>query len=143
MVLISSYKRKQSSPINYFVFLNRVSIIVIVLLALLLYSHLTDRETPVIGLASYYSDNFEGLETASGEPYDSSKFTAASLDLPFGTRVLVTRLKNDKQVLVRINDRGPYEEGRIIDLSYAAAEKLGMIRKGVARVSLTVLKKKN
>src|SRR5688500_2730559 len=77
------------------------------------------------GGASFYGASFEGRRTASGERFDPDELTAAHPTLPFGTRVRVTNLGNDKTVVVRINDRGPYRRGRIIDVSYRAARKLG------------------
>ena len=91
------------------------------------------------GLASWYGPGFHGRRTASGEIYNMYAFTAAHRTLPLGTYVLVTNLKNGRRVVVRINDRGPFVPGRIIDLSYAAARALGMIRDGVVPVRLTVL----
>lgn len=92
------------------------------------------------GKASYYSDSLAGRSTANGEPYDPKKLTAAHLELPFGTMVRVTRVDNGKQVVVRINDRGPYGgRGRIIDLSRRAAERLDMIRAGVVDVEVEIL----
>lgn len=93
-----------------------------------------------VGIASWYGEPFHGRRTSSGEIYDMHKLTAAHLTLPLGTIVLVTDLETGKSVIVRINDCGPYVEGRIIDLSFAAAEKLGMVRKGLAKVGLKVLK---
>ncbi len=92
-----------------------------------------------VGIASWYGEPFHGRRTSSGEIYDMHKLTAAHLTLPLGTIVLVTNLETGKSVVVRINDCGPYVEGRIIDLSFAAAEKLGMVRKGLAKVGLKVL----
>src|SRR5690349_7395178 len=91
------------------------------------------------GKASFYADKFEGSPTASGEKYKHNKLTAAHKSLPFGTRVKVTNLANNQTVEVVINDRGPYVEGRIIDLSKAAAEKLGFINMGLADVQVDVL----
>lgn len=91
------------------------------------------------GKASFYADKFEGHPTASGEKYKHSKLTAAHKTLPFGTRVKVTNLANSQSVEVVINDRGPYVDGRIIDLSKSAAEKLGFINQGIAEVQLEVL----
>lgn len=91
------------------------------------------------GIASYYADKFEGRTTASGDKYRSSKMTAAHLLLPFGTTVKVTNLKNNKTVEVEINDRGPFVEGRIIDLSKAAAEELNFINDGITEVSIEVV----
>ena len=86
------------------------------------------------GEASYYGAKHQGKRTASGERFDMNQLTAAHRTLPFGTRVRVTNLNNDKSVLVRINDRGPYARRRIIDLSRKAAQQLDMLRSGVAPV---------
>lgn len=86
------------------------------------------------GSASYYSSQHQGKRTASGERFDQNALTAAHRQLPFGTRVKVTNLSNDKSVVVRITDRGPRTRGRLIDLSRAAAEQLGMLRSGSAQV---------
>lgn len=88
------------------------------------------------GTASYYSDVFHGRETASGETYDKWAFTCAHRHLPFGTNLVVTNLVNKKSVFVRVNDRGPFVKGRIIDLSYAAAKKIDMIAAGVVKVKV-------
>ncbi|MFZ6047312.1 septal ring lytic transglycosylase RlpA family protein [Pseudomonas sp. CR3202] len=86
------------------------------------------------GKASYYGAKHHGKRTASGERFNANALTAAHRTLPFGTRVKVTNLNNDRSVVVRINDRGPHTRGRIIDLSRKAAEQLGMLRAGVAPV---------
>ncbi|WP_281347184.1 septal ring lytic transglycosylase RlpA family protein [Thermosulfurimonas marina] len=91
------------------------------------------------GLASWYGPGFHGRRTASGEIYNMYAFTAAHKTLPLGTYVLVTNLKNGRRVVVRINDRGPFVPGRIIDLSYAAARALNMVEDGVVPVRITVL----
>lgn len=91
------------------------------------------------GKASFYADKFEGLPTASGEKYKHNKLTAAHKSLPFGTKVKVTNLANSESVEVVINDRGPYVDGRIIDLSRSAAEQLGFINLGIADVKLEVV----
>jgi len=93
------------------------------------------------GLASWYGgdDGFEGKPTASGEIYDSSKLTAAHRDLPLGTVVAVKNLDNGRTVRVRINDRGPFVHGRVIDLSRAAASDLGLIGPGVGPVRITIV----
>jgi len=91
------------------------------------------------GLASYYADRYQGHKTASGERFDGARLTAAHRTLPFGTRVRVTDLDNGRSVVVRVNDRGPFASGRVIDLSQAAARQLDMLRAGVARVKLEVL----
>lgn len=90
------------------------------------------------GEASYYAAKFQGRRTASGERYDAKKLTAAHRTLPFGTWVTVVNLKNGKRVRVRVNDRGPFTGGRIIDLSRAAAAKIGLIQAGVGRVRIEV-----
>ena len=92
------------------------------------------------GRASYYGAELAGRPTASGERFDPGEMTAAHPSLPFGTRLRVTNLRNGKSVVVRINDRGPFGHGRVLDLSYAAAEVIGMIRRGTARVKMEVLK---
>lgn len=92
------------------------------------------------GTASYYADKFHGKKTASGEIFDQDDFTAAHRTLPFGTKVLVTNLENNKSVIVRINDRGPYKKNRLIDVSRAAAEELEMIKSGIVEVEVKVLK---
>ena len=91
------------------------------------------------GVASFYADKFEGRTTASGEKYKHSKLTAAHKTLPFGTIVKVLNLENQKTVEVKINDRGPFVEGRIIDLSKLAAEQLDIINKGLAKVKIEVI----
>lgn len=91
------------------------------------------------GGASYYGPEFEGRRTASGERYDGEDLTAAHRTLPFGTRVRIVNLENDRTVEVVINDRGPHRKGRIVDLSHRAAELIGLLRAGVARVRLEVI----
>jgi rare lipoprotein A len=91
------------------------------------------------GLASWYGGKFHGRMTSSGEVFDTNTLTAAHRTLPFGTIVKVTNLDNGRSVQVKINDRGPFVDGRIIDLSRAAAEALGMIDSGVAHVSLQIV----
>jgi len=91
------------------------------------------------GEASYYADSLNGNDTASGKPYDKDAFTAAHRKLEFGTRVKVTYLKTGKSVEVEINDRGPYAKGRIIDLSGAAARKIGLTEDGHGMVTIEVI----
>jgi rare lipoprotein A len=104
----------------------------------------TNANTKIIktenGSASYYADKFHGRTTANGEKYDKNKMTAAHKKLPFGSVVRVVNLNTNKSVTVRINDRGPFVKGRIIDLSRVAAEKLGLIQAGVLKVRVEVLK---
>jgi rare lipoprotein A len=88
------------------------------------------------GDASYYHDKFQGRETATGETFSQDKLTAASKDLPLGTKVKVTNEENGKSVTVRVNDRGPYVDGRVIDLSKKAADKLDIKKDGVAPVEV-------
>ncbi|OLU32456.1 hypothetical protein BVH03_07260 [Pseudomonas sp. PA15(2017)] len=92
------------------------------------------------GKASYYGRAHHGNRTASGERFDQNALTAAHRALPFGTQVKVTNLNNNRSVVVRINDRGPFARGRIIDVSRKAAEALDMIRSGVAPVRVEGLK---
>lgn len=91
------------------------------------------------GVASYYGVRFAGRSTASGEPFDPSELTAAHRTLPFGSRVRVTSKRTGKSVIVRINDRGPFHAGRVIDLSRAAADRIGIVRQGKGSVSLALL----
>jgi rare lipoprotein A len=92
-----------------------------------------------IGTASWYGENFDGKPTASGEPYDMYDMTAAHLTLPMGSYVKVTNLKNGQAVVVRVNDRGPIVPGRIIDLSYGAAQALQFRHRGLQRVRLDLM----
>jgi rare lipoprotein A len=88
------------------------------------------------GLASFYT---EGAKTANGETFNTHELTAAHPTLPFGTRLRVTNVTNGQSVTVRVNDRGPYVPGRVVDVSYSAAEQLGMVKGGVAKVKLDVV----
>lgn len=91
------------------------------------------------GVASYYHDRFQGRKTANGERFDQNTLSAAHKTLPFGTVVRVTRPDTGNSVVVRINDRGPFVKGRVIDLSREAARELGMIQKGLVPVKVEVL----
>ena len=91
------------------------------------------------GMASYYGDELAGNRTASGERFDPDKLTGAHRSLPFGSMVRVTNVSNGDSVVVRINDRGPFSRGRVIDISHAAAREIGMHRSGTARVKLALL----
>jgi rare lipoprotein A len=93
------------------------------------------------GIASYYADFYEGRTTANGEKFRQNKITAAHKTVPFGTIVKVTNLANNKTVVVRINDRGPYIKGRIIDLTKAAAKEIDMIGAGISKVKIRYKKK--
>jgi rare lipoprotein A len=96
----------------------------------------TDTKTASQGVASFYT---EGTQTASGEKFDTHDLTAAHPTLPFGTRLRVTNVATGRSVTVRVNDRGPYVPGRVVDVSYSAADALGMVGKGVANVKLDVV----
>jgi rare lipoprotein A (peptidoglycan hydrolase) len=91
------------------------------------------------GVASWYGPGFDGRETANGEVYDQDAMTAAHPSLPFGTRVRVTRVATGRHVVVRINDRGPWFEDRVIDLSRAAGAALGLMKPGIAAVRLEIV----
>ena len=91
------------------------------------------------GKASYYADKFEGSPTASGEKYRGTRMTAAHKTLPFGTKIKVTNLANNESVILEVNDRGPFVEGRILDVSKAAAEKLGFFNQGIADIKIEVV----
>lgn len=91
------------------------------------------------GKASYYNDMFHGRKTANGETMSKYDLTCAHRTLPYGTMLEVTNKKNGKKVIVRVNDRGPYSHNRIIDVSYEAAQQLGMISAGVAHISVMVV----
>ena len=91
------------------------------------------------GIASYYANDFNGKQTSNGETFDMNALTAAHRTFPFGTKVRVTNLENNKTVIVRVNDRGPFKEGRMMDLSMGAAKEIDLIRTGTAHVRLEVL----
>jgi rare lipoprotein A len=98
--------------------------------------------SPLDGKATWYGQALQGRETASGEPYDMFRFTAAHMKLPFGTVLRVTNRKNGKWVVVRVTDRGPVVPGRVLDLSYAAARQIGMLEAGVVAVHIEQLDSK-
>jgi len=109
---------------------------------------LTTLSTPLLaaspgdvqtGIASYYHDSLHGNLTASGQVYDKNKISAAHKRLPLGSKVRVTDTTTGRSIIVRINDRGPFVKGRIIDLSHRAAQKLGIIRRGITPVKVEVL----
>ena len=101
---------------------------------------MTSGASSEVGIASYYSSEFNGRRTADGEIFDNSKFTAANRTYPFGTIVRVTNLATNASVDVRINDRGPFTAERIIDLTAAAAKAIGIERAGLGRVRVVVVK---
>jgi rare lipoprotein A len=94
---------------------------------------------PETGVASYYGEKYHGRQTANGEIFNMHELTAAHPKLKFGTKVKVTHLANQRSVTVRINDRGPFVKGRVIDLSQAAATELQMIRAGLAEVRIEIV----
>ena len=98
--------------------------------------HAAETQTASQGVASFYT---EGTQTASGEKFDTHDLTAAHPTLPFGTRLRVTNVATGRSVTVRVNDRGPYVPGRVVDVSYSAAETLGMVGSGIAKVKLDVV----
>ena len=106
---------------------------------LLVTAALLGAEPELEGVASWYGGKFHGRLTSSGEVFDTNTMTAAHRTLPFGTIVRVTNVDNGKSAVVKINDRGPFVEGRVIDLSQAAAEQIDMLGQGVARVSLEIV----
>jgi rare lipoprotein A len=107
-----------------------------------LVAHLSQPPKPIktwVGNASWYGPGFQGRKTANGERFDTEALTAAHPNLPFGSLVRVVNTGNGKFELVRINDRGPYQEGREIDVSYRVARKIGLIHAGVSRVRLELM----
>lgn len=112
--------------------------IVVCAVALLALSGCREPTSVEEGIASFYADSFHGRQTASGETYSKRGYTAAHRTVAFDTRVKVTNLENGRSVWVRINDRGPHTEGRIIDLSGAAARKLRITETGTAKVRLEI-----
>lgn len=99
----------------------------------------TAKSAPLKGLAAVYSNKLNGRKTASGQRLCQDQLTAAHKSLPLGTKVRVTNLRNNTSVEVRINDRGPRHAGRVIDLTTAAAKKIGMLRAGIALVTLEII----
>jgi rare lipoprotein A len=97
------------------------------------------KEEYQTGVASWYGQEFQGNATASGETFDSNGFTAAHLTLPFGTTIRVTNLKNNKNILLRVNDRGPHIGRRLLDVSWAAAKRLGFVNSGTTPVRVEVV----
>lgn len=138
-IFIASPKLLPMKPIPSRIFRSRLLLLVTLLLVV---ASSCSRKIVEKGKASYYGDSFNGKRTASGETFRQRGLTAAHKSLPFGTRVTVTNVANGKSVKVRINDRGPFVAGRIIDLSQKAASKIGMLNTGVANVEVKYKKKK-
>lgn len=111
----------------------------ILLLLLPLHHALAQNSYQKTGLASYYADKFVGRRTSSGEIFSQKKMTCAHRTLPLGTRLLVTNTENDKSVIVTVNDRGPFVDSRMIDLTKAAAKKLGFLNEGEAEVTIEII----
>ncbi|MFC2137217.1 septal ring lytic transglycosylase RlpA family protein [Bacteroidota bacterium] len=114
-------------------------ILFIILIVIIPFYNYSQQSFEQEGLASFYADKFEGRTTANGEIYEHSKKTAAHLTLPFNTFVKVTNLENSKSVVLRVNDRGPFIKGRIIDVSQSAAEELDFIETGLVNVKVEVV----
>jgi rare lipoprotein A len=107
-----------------------------------LVAHLSDPPKAIktwVGNASWYGPEFNGKKTANGERFDAESLTAAHPNLPFGSLVRIVNARNGKFEVVRINDRGPYQEGREIDVSYRVARKIGLIHSGVSQVRLELM----
>jgi len=120
--------------------MQRRSFFIMALLALPVLAQAGDNRVEIgTGMASYYGFELGGRCTASGERFDPNDMTAAHRTLAFGSRVAVTNLANGQEVVVRINDRGPWGKSRIVDVSFAAAKQLGMHRSGTAKVKLELL----
>lgn len=98
------------------------------------------RGTKIRGVASYYGDEFNGRQTSNGETFDMYGLTCAHRTLPFNTWLEVKNLANGRTVIVRVNDRGPFKDGRILDLSYGAARELHMLDAGIQEVEITVIR---
>ena len=113
-----------------------MNLIKVVGLLFLLFTVSCGNKITETGQASYYADKFQGRQTANGETFRQRKRTAAHRTLPFGTKVTVKNLSNGRKVKVRINDRGPFAKGRIIDLSKKAARKIDMVDAGIANVEI-------
>lgn len=114
-------------------------LIVLILSFFMPLSSNSSENYPQYGMASWYGGKFHGRTTASGERFNKYEFTAAHRKLPFGTILRVTNLRNGKEVYVKINDRGPFVKGRILDLSLASAEALHFNRRGVIRVKIELV----
>lgn len=100
-----------------------------------------DKETTkcITGQCSWYGAKFNGKKTASGEKFDSNKFTAAHKTLPFGTKLKITNTKSGKSTIVTVNDRGPFVKSRVLDISSAAAQELGVINRGIFTAEIEIL----
>ena len=115
---------------------NKKSNFILLLIAILISVSINAQKLHKI---SYYSNNFNGRHTTSGQIYNSKKYTCAHRSYPFGTLLKIRNPKNGKEVIVVVNDRGPHVKGIILDLSYSAAKDLGIIKQGIAKVEITVI----
>ncbi|MFM6927864.1 MAG: septal ring lytic transglycosylase RlpA family protein [Bdellovibrio sp.] len=120
-------------------FANGLTVLLVFTFSLLSCAHTLHEGSTLTGRASWYGHDHDGQKTANGETFDMQEMTAAHRTLPMNSKVKVTSLSNGKSVIVRINDRGPFSKGRIIDVSQAAAKELGMIKKGTDKVKIEVL----
>ena len=122
--------------------MSQIFIAAIAILFLLLpISSISDEVYPQYGKASWYGKSLHGKKTASGERFNQHSFTGAHRSLPFGTLVRVINLRNGKEVVVTVNDRGPFIRGRIIDISRAAASSIGILSRGITRVRVEIVSK--
>lgn len=126
IVKIKKEKRKVNKKSNF----------ILLLIAILINVSINAQELHNV---SYYNNKFNGRKTASGQIYNSKKYTCAHKTYPFGTLLKVKNLKNGKEVIVTVNDRGPHIKGIILDLSYTAAKDLGIIKQGIAKVEINVI----
>ena len=138
-IFINQYKLRPLSLSYQYKMKKIPSIILLISFILPLNTFSQDLGYEKIGVASYYANYFTGRKTANGERLNKVDFTAAHRKFPFNTLVEVTNLTTKKSVIVRINDRGPYSKGRIIDLSHAAAKKIGLINVGLTRVKIKIV----
>lgn len=135
-LFITIYLCNIAGLLNYF-YMNKIQICLIVLL---LKSSLIFSQT-LTGIASYYNNSFNGKRTANGEIFSNSKLTCACNRLPLNTKIKVTNLKNNKSIIVKVNDRLAASNNRVVDLSYVAAKELGFINSGLTKVKVEVLGK--
>lgn len=120
--------------------MSRRFLVALAIIALPVLAQASDMRVEIgTGTASYYGKELHGNRTANGERFDANALTAAHRSLPFGSRVAVTNLANGQEVIVRVNDRGPWSKNRIMDISYGAARQIGMHRSGTATVRLELL----
>ncbi|MGI9531607.1 septal ring lytic transglycosylase RlpA family protein [Lutimonas sp.] len=132
-------KNKRVKFLSAMVYQRKIFLCFFFLLGSLLYTGSVYGQQQETGVASFYNDQLQGRRTASGEVYDTIRMTAAHRSIPFSTKVKVTHLDTKKSVIVIVNDRGPFVEGRVIDLSKAAAKELDFLEKGLAKVSIEII----